>query len=80
MPNEYIRAADLSTAQLEELEAHGTVEVDGATYRAWRSDATGPWLQAQAPADREFPVIYGTPAPVAFDLLGEDAEDDDDAE
>ena len=50
MPNEYIRAADLSTAQLEELQAHGTVEVDGSVYQLWRSDATGPWLQAQAAA------------------------------
>lgn len=77
MPNEYIRAADLSTAQLEELQAHGTVEVDGSVYQLWRSDGSGPWLQAKSAAA---PTGIRDVYPEIFGDYGDDDGGDDDAE
>lgn len=75
MPNPYIRAADLTGDQIEDLALRGSVEVDGVVYKPWRSDVTGPWLQAEAKADPEWPVIFG-----GAEIVEVETEGDDDAE
>ncbi|QDT74431.1 hypothetical protein [Lacipirellula limnantheis] len=65
----YIRASSLDIEQLEELQAAGTVEVDGGLYTVWNSDAAGDlWLKrieaaAETKSIREsFPELFAVEA------------------